>query len=123
MLLCCACCLRLCSFEKRHKTLSAHVSPAFRVKEGDVVTVGQCRYASTPSLLLHDVCALSCLQHVASVGLALAWRLVFPHPYPSLPLLFVCRSPLSKTVRFNVLKVEEATEAGALAAKKAFRVF
>lgn len=30
-------------FEKRHKTLSAHVSPAFRVKEGDVVTVGQCR--------------------------------------------------------------------------------
>ena len=34
----------------------------------------------------------------------------------------VC-SPLSKTVRFNVLKVEEATEAGALAAKKAFRVF
>lgn len=31
--------------------------------------------------------------------------------------------PLSKTVRFNVLKVEEATEAGAQAAKKAFRVF
>ena len=46
-----------------------------------------------------------------------------PCSHPSLPLLFVCRSPLSKTVRFNVLKVEEATEAGALAAKKAFRVF
>jgi len=61
-------------FEKRHKTLSAHCSPAFRVKEGDVVTVGQCR-------------------------------------------------PLSKTVRFNVLKVEAATEAGAQNAKKAFRVF
>jgi small subunit ribosomal protein S11e len=44
-------------FEKRHKTLSAHASPAFRLKEGDVVTVGQCR-------------------------------------------------PLSKTVRFNVLRVE-----------------
>lgn len=39
--------------------------------------------------------------------------------------LFVTLSvrPLSKTVRFNVLKVEEATEAGAQAAKKAFRVF
>lgn len=43
-------------YEKRHKNLAAHVSPAFRVQEGDVVTVGQCR-------------------------------------------------PLSKTVRFNVLKV------------------
>ena len=45
-------------FEKRHKNLAAHCSPAFpRVKEGDVVTVGQCR-------------------------------------------------PLSKTVRFNVLKLD-----------------
>jgi small subunit ribosomal protein S11e len=30
-------------FEKRHKTVSVHCSPAFRVKTGDVVTVGQCR--------------------------------------------------------------------------------
>ncbi|KAK0941834.1 40S ribosomal protein S11-B [Friedmanniomyces endolithicus] len=43
-------------YERRHKNLSAHVSPAFRVEEGDTVTVGQCR-------------------------------------------------PLSKTVRFNVLRV------------------
>ncbi|CAX41463.1 ribosomal protein, small subunit, putative [Candida dubliniensis CD36] len=43
-------------YEKRHKNVAAHVSPAFRVEEGDVVTVGQCR-------------------------------------------------PISKTVRFNVLKV------------------
>ncbi|KAH9539379.1 hypothetical protein CY35_15G054900 [Sphagnum magellanicum] len=43
-------------YEKRHSNLSAHVSPAFRVKEGDKVVIGQCR-------------------------------------------------PLSKTVRFNVLKV------------------
>ncbi|CAI5488725.1 unnamed protein product [Closterium sp. Naga37s-1] len=43
-------------YEKRHSNLSAHVSPCFRVKEGDQVIVGQCR-------------------------------------------------PLSKTVRFNVLKV------------------
>ncbi|EIF46030.1 ribosomal 40S subunit protein S11A [Brettanomyces bruxellensis] len=43
-------------YEKRHKNVAAHVSPCFRVKEGDNVTVGQCR-------------------------------------------------PLSKTVRFNVIKV------------------
>ncbi|KIM66217.1 hypothetical protein SCLCIDRAFT_1211446 [Scleroderma citrinum Foug A] len=43
-------------YEKRHKNLAAHVSPAFRVEVGDTVTVGQCR-------------------------------------------------PLSKTVRFNVLRV------------------
>jgi ribosomal protein uS17 len=30
-------------YEKRHKNLAAHVSPAFRVEEGDRVTVGQCR--------------------------------------------------------------------------------
>lgn len=30
-------------YEKRHKNLSAHVSPALRVEEGDWVTVGQCR--------------------------------------------------------------------------------
>ncbi|ODV90612.1 hypothetical protein CANCADRAFT_108262 [Tortispora caseinolytica NRRL Y-17796] len=46
-------------YEKRHKNLAAHISPAFRVSEGDVVTVGQCR-------------------------------------------------PLSKTVRFNVLRVAPA---------------
>lgn len=28
-------------YEKRHKNLAAHVSPAFRVDEGDTVTVGQ----------------------------------------------------------------------------------
>ena len=44
------------SYEKRHKNVPAHLSPCFRVKEGDKVVVGQCR-------------------------------------------------PLSKTVRFNVLKV------------------
>ena len=43
-------------YEKRHTNLAAHCSPAFRVVEGDQVTVGQCR-------------------------------------------------PLSKTVRFNVLRV------------------
>jgi len=30
-------------FEKRHKNIAVHCSPAFTVKEGDVVTIGQCR--------------------------------------------------------------------------------
>lgn len=30
-------------FEKRHRNIPAHCSPAFRVKEGDIVTIGQCR--------------------------------------------------------------------------------
>lgn len=30
-------------FEKRHRSLAAHVSPAFRVQEGDTVTIGECR--------------------------------------------------------------------------------
>ncbi len=34
-------------FEKRHSMTSAHCSPAFTIKEGDVVTVGQCRYIFT----------------------------------------------------------------------------
>ena len=30
-------------FEKRHTNVTAHCSPAFGVKEGDIVTIGQCR--------------------------------------------------------------------------------
>jgi len=30
-------------FEKRHHNVAAHCTPAFKVKEGDVVTVGHCR--------------------------------------------------------------------------------
>ena len=30
-------------FEKRHRNIPVHCSPCFRVKEGDIVTVGQCR--------------------------------------------------------------------------------
>ncbi|CAM0137467.1 40S ribosomal protein S11-B [Umbelopsis sp. WA50703] len=57
-------------YEKRHKNLSAHLSPAFvGVEAGDLVTVGQCR-------------------------------------------------PLSKTVRFNVLKVTKGKKAS-----KAFQKF
>ena len=62
-------------YEKRHKNVAAHCSPAFKdIKEGDVVTVGQCR-------------------------------------------------PLSKTVRFNVLKVEASSGRSTTSAKKTFRTF
>merc|ERR1719207_20389 len=30
-------------FEKRHKNVAVHCSPAFDVKDGDIVTAGQCR--------------------------------------------------------------------------------
>lgn len=33
-------------YEKRHRNISAHVSPCFRVKEGDSVVIGQCRWAA-----------------------------------------------------------------------------
>ncbi|OMO60593.1 Ribosomal protein S17 [Corchorus olitorius] len=56
-------------YEKRHSNIPAHISPCFRVKEGDHVIIGQCR-------------------------------------------------PLSKTVRFNVLKVIPAGSSGS--GKKAF---
>ncbi|CAI9092653.1 OLC1v1027963C2 [Oldenlandia corymbosa var. corymbosa] len=56
-------------YEKRHSNIPAHISPCFRVKEGDHVIIGQCR-------------------------------------------------PLSKTVRFNVLKVIPAGSSGT--GKKAF---
>ncbi|KXJ07959.1 40S ribosomal protein S11 [Exaiptasia diaphana] len=60
-------------FEKRHKTLSAHLSPCFRdAGIGDLVTIGQCR-------------------------------------------------PLSKTVRFNVLKVSKGK--GVQKDKKQFEKF
>ncbi|KAG9000516.1 hypothetical protein FRB90_011812 [Tulasnella sp. 427] len=36
-------------YEKRHKNLAAHCSPAFRVEVGDIVTVGQCRPLSKTS--------------------------------------------------------------------------
>lgn len=49
-------------FEKRHRNIPAHCSPCFRVREGDLVTIGECR-------------------------------------------------PLSKTVRFNVLRIDRAAPA------------
>jgi small subunit ribosomal protein S11e len=44
-------------FEKRHKNISVHCSPAFNVKEGDVVTMGECRPLSKTvcfNVIAHD---------------------------------------------------------------------
>jgi len=44
-------------FEKRHKNIAAHCSPAFTVKEGDIVTIGQCRPLSKTvrfNVVAHD---------------------------------------------------------------------
>ena len=30
-------------YEKRHRNIAVHCSPAFRVKEGDIATIGECR--------------------------------------------------------------------------------
>ncbi|CAD7957303.1 unnamed protein product [Amoebophrya sp. A25] len=59
-------------FEKRHTNIPVHASPCFDIKEGDIITAGQCR-------------------------------------------------PLSKTVRFNVCKVEANQIFGS--ARKQFRLF
>jgi len=59
-------------FEKRHRNIPAHCSPCFRVKEGDIITIGQCR-------------------------------------------------PLSKTVKFNTLKVRKNEIFGSV--KKQFMLF
>jgi len=30
-------------YEKRHRNIPAHISPAFSVKEGDIVLIGECK--------------------------------------------------------------------------------
>jgi small subunit ribosomal protein S11e len=43
-------------YEKRHTNLAAHVSPAFRIEEGDQVTVGQCRPLSKTVSIQRSYC-------------------------------------------------------------------
>lgn len=89
-------------FEKRHKNIPAHCSPAFTLKEGDVVTVGQCRYC--PALLspLHR-------------------QLILPKQFIS-PICVRVSRPLSKTIRFNVIAHQPQNIQG-LQKKKTFRIF
>jgi len=75
-------------FEKRHRNIPVHLSPCFSVREGDIVTVGQCRF---------------CIYALYSNFLVKLFR------------------PLSKTVRFNVLKVTPNEIIGS--ARKQFTLF
>jgi ribosomal protein S17 len=93
-------------FEKRHKNIPAHCSPAFTLKEGDVVTVGQCRYRD--HLSLTSQLPFATRHHAAG---QLASSLSFPS----------CR-PLSKTIRFNVIAHQPQNIQG-LQKKKTFRIF
>jgi|GEM_PF-292353 len=47
-------------YEKRHTNIACHLSPAFKVKEGDIVTVGQCRPLSKTvrfNVLMVEACS------------------------------------------------------------------
>lgn len=52
-------------YEKKHSNTPAHVSPAFIVKEGDTVTIGECRPLSKTvkfNVLEHESVASGFLQ-------------------------------------------------------------
>ncbi|KAG7269590.1 hypothetical protein CRUP_028642 [Coryphaenoides rupestris] len=96
-------------FEKRHKNMSVHLSPAFRdVTVGDIVTVGECRPLSKTVRF-----------NVLKVTKAAGAKKQFQKDVTVGDIVTVgeCR-PLSKTVRFNVLKVTKAA-----GAKKQFQKF
>jgi small subunit ribosomal protein S11e len=93
-------------YEKRHKNLAAHCSPAFRVEQGDQVTVGECDSAT---VRLRPGSGSGSKPDSRRISLR---SCRFADPYPG-----QCR-PLSKTVRFNVLRVSKNK-----AAAKAFQKF
>lgn len=39
-------------YEKRHKNIPTHCSPCFKVKQGDFVTIGECRHIITINNLI-----------------------------------------------------------------------
>jgi len=99
-------------YEKRHSNIPAHVSPCFRVKEGDHVIIGQCRW---------DFIGESFLFLSVGVTVILVYYYIDIDIYVCLNCLYLCNffRPLSKTVRFNVLKVIPAGSSSG-AGKKAF---
>jgi small subunit ribosomal protein S11e len=58
-------------YEKRHKNMSVHCSPCFEnVKEGDIVTVGQCRPLS-------KTIRFNVIEHLPATNTALNAKKVF----------------------------------------------
>ncbi len=76
----------LCRYEKRHSNLSAHVSPAFRVKEGDKVVIGQCRLDFSLGPLVHAYDSHFC-PNWSSI---LCCGLVFSFLYSEVSAFHVC---------------------------------
>lgn len=72
-------------YEKRHKNLAAHVSPAFRVEEGDQVTVGQCRPLSKTVRLSFGLGSYAChfAVEMARTQDCLEWILIFQFRFGS----------------------------------------
>jgi small subunit ribosomal protein S11e len=89
------------SYEKRHKNLAVHCSPAFLLKEGDIVTIGQCRYSIAFVYFVTIFFLPVCVTNTCSLY----------------------HSPLSKTVRFNVLQVDQEIGEKFINVRKQFRMF
>lgn len=138
-------------YEKRHSNIPAHISPCFRVKEGDHVIIGQCRYFCFTDCGLVPVLSISeyltylvvdslgvlllstlnlGLSYILMVPRTICWSIYFFKSavkiIQSLKILGLFLTwfeiyyrPLSKTVRFNVLKVIPAGSTGG-GGKKAF---
>ena len=86
---------QLCRYEKRHSNFSAHCSPAFRVREGDTVVCGQCRSEAQGLHWLMNlyIFMVNRIRHeLHGVRSSLCSSFTLPRP-------------LSKTVRFNVIRV------------------
>jgi ribosomal protein S17 len=115
-------------YEKRHKNLSAHISPCFRdVQLGDLVTVGQCRplskvchicllYTSgSPSFVL-------CLARGSSLKSAqVSHNLITTHTHTHTHTHTQSHTHTDKawqTVRFNVIRVAKSGSS-----KKQFKKF
>ncbi|KAJ1330709.1 40S ribosomal protein S11 [Batrachochytrium salamandrivorans] len=66
-------------YEKRHKNLAAHLSPAFiGVGAGDVVTVGQCRQNMRETTITYHAIAIEvAIEAYDSSTQAILWSLVF----------------------------------------------
>ena len=82
-------------YEKRHKNLAAHVSPAFRVEEGDWVTVGQCRPLSKTVREIHPIFSIFCAAELP-VWFYIRYKTLLPRSmryiYLIKPLIRIFRS-------------------------------
>ncbi len=89
--------------KKRHSNLSAHVSPAFRVKEGDKVVIGQCRLDFPLGPLVHAYNSHFCLNWSSILSCGLVCSFLYSevsafHVCLLVLLVFFVRSEISITL-------------------------